>query len=76
MHKAKKCSRCGVITRHDQCTCGSITKTVTGHRLASKLSIDVTLTLRFDQDRQPFLLVQKPSGQARIPLDQHDLLHT
>jgi hypothetical protein len=75
MQKAKKCPRCGVITLFDRCTCGGITKTVTGYNVRRKLSVDVTLTLRFDHDRQPFLLVQKPSGQARVALDGHDLLH-
>ena len=42
--------------------------------LRAELSVDVTLTLRFDHG-QPFLLVQKPSGQERIALTSHDLLH-
>lgn len=75
MEKAKKCPRCGVITRHNRCTCGSFTKPVRDYNLGRKLSVDVTLTLRFDHDRQPFLLVQKPSGQERITLAPLDLLH-
>jgi hypothetical protein len=75
MNKARKCTRCGLITQFDRCACGSITKPIRDHNLRRDLSIDVTLTLRFDYDNQPFILVQKPSGQARIPLQPHDLIH-
>ena len=74
MDKARKCTRCGCITRFDHCTCGSSTKPIRDHWLARNLSIDVTLTLRFDGHR-PFILVQKPSGQERVALESHDLLH-
>jgi hypothetical protein len=75
MNKAQKCPRCGCVTQFDRCTCGSITKPIRGHNLAPKLSVDVTLTLRFDQQFKPYILVQKPSGQERVPLQAHDLLH-
>ena len=75
MEKARKCPCCGVITQHARCTCGSSTKAIRGYNLRRKLSVDVTLTLRFDHDRQPFLLLQKPSGQERVTLAAHDLLH-
>ena len=76
MYKAQKCPRCGIITQFDHCTCGGVPKPVRDCSLRTKLSVDVTLTLRFDHDHQPFILIQKPSGQARIPLRPHDLLHT
>ena len=75
MHKAQKCPNCGLITRHNHCTCGGIPQTIRHHNLTRWLSIDVTLTLRFDHDNRPFILVQKPSGQERVPLQRHDLLH-
>ena len=75
MLKAQKCDRCGIITQFDHCTCGGIPKPIRGYNLQTKLSVDVTLTLRFDHDRQPFILVQKPSGQERVTLQAHDLLH-
>ncbi len=74
MHRARKCIGCGLITRFDHCTCGHTTKQIRHHRLARDLTIDVTLTLRFDHDNQPFILVQKPSGQDRVPLQTLDLL--
>ncbi len=75
MHKAQKCPNCGVITRHKYCTCGGIPQTIRRHNLHAKLSIDVTLTLRFDHDHHPFILVQKPSGQDRVRLTVLDLIH-
>ncbi len=74
MQRANKCTRCGLITRFDNCTCGSGTRPVRQHRLARDLNVDVTLSLRFDGLR-PYILVQKPSGQERVSLDQHDLIH-
>ena len=74
MNRARKCPRCGCITPHERCSCGKATEIIRDLDLRRKLSIDVTLTLRFDHG-QPFLLLQKPSGQERVTLAPHDLLH-
>ena len=74
MHRANKCPRCGLVTQADRCACGGVPKPVRGYNLRAHLSVDVTLTLRFDHG-QPFLLLQKPSGQERVTLAPHDLLH-
>ena len=76
MNRARKCPRCGCITLHERCSCGKATEIIRDLHLRRKLSIDVTLTLRFDDGvLRPYLLVQKPSGQERIPLRSQDLLH-
>ena len=74
--KARKCRRCGVVTRFSRCTCGGSTVSIPDCTLDAKLSAKVTLGLRVDEGNEMILFIQKASGEERVPLASCDLLHT
>ncbi|MCP4540404.1 MAG: hypothetical protein GY832_24970 [Chloroflexi bacterium] len=76
MNQVRKCRRCGVVTRFSRCTCGSSTISIPDCILDTKLSAQVTLGLRIGEGNEMVLLVQKASGEERVPLASCDLLHT
>lgn len=74
MTPARRCRLCGLITPSDFCSCRGITIQIHSHRIADSLGLDMTLSLNYDSNSKLFVLVQKPSGQHEIPLQQKDIL--
>jgi recombinational DNA repair protein RecR len=73
MTRARQCPNCHRITSQTYCHLCSRHTTILPDIHLAQLHVDVTITLRLDHNDQPFLLIQKPSGQEEITLANHDL---
>jgi hypothetical protein len=74
MTRARRCKACGTLTQHNRCTCGHQTTLCADVHLGKSMGLDVTITLRLDHANNPFILVQKPSGQDRVELTHDDTI--